>query len=131
MRILLADDERELVAGLSQYLRNFGHEVCTVTTGGLDVLPAYDHFHPDIVLMDVMMPRFNGITISHALISRNPAIKLVLTSGSLAGDHPFIATSGACHFLQKPFAFAEARALLEVLVPEVKPARAPVANIAA
>jgi len=74
MRILLADDERELAAGLSQYLSNAGHEVCTVTTGGLDVLPAYDRFNPDVVLMDVMMPRFNGITIAQALVSRNPAI---------------------------------------------------------
>jgi two-component system response regulator MprA len=117
MRILLADDERELVAVLSRYLRNAGHEVCTVTTGGLDVLPAYDRFHPDVILMDVLMPRFNGITISHALVSRNPAVKLVLCSGSISGDHPFLATSGACRFLAKPFDFSEVKTLLESLAP--------------
>jgi DNA-binding response OmpR family regulator len=116
MRILLADDERVLATALAQYLTKSGHEVCAITSGGLDVLPAYDRFHPDIVLMDIMMPRFNGITISHALISRNPDIKLVLTSGSLPEDHPFVATSGACHFLAKPFSFSEARELLENLV---------------
>jgi len=120
MRILLADDERELATALSQFLINAGHDVCTVTTGGLDVLPAYDRFHPDVVLMDVMMPRFNGITISHALVSRNPAIKLVLCSGSLSADHPFIATSGACRFLPKPFTFPEARMLLESILPAAK-----------
>jgi len=130
MRILLADDERELAVALSQYLRDAGHDVCTVTTGGLDVLPAYDRFHPDVVLMDVMMPRFNGITISHALVSRNPAIKLVLCSGSLSADHPFVATSGACHFLAKPFAFADARRLLESILPAAK-APAPTASKAA
>jgi DNA-binding response OmpR family regulator len=118
MRILLADDERDLAAGLSQYLRNAGHEVCTVTTGGLDVLPAYDRFHPDVVLMDVLMPRFNGITISHALASRNSGIKLVLCSGSIPEDHPFIGTSGATCFLPKPFTFKEARDLLESLGPD-------------
>ena len=117
MRILLADDEREIAACLTQYLRNAGHEVCTVTTGGLDVLPAYDRFHPDVVLMDIMMPRFNGITISHALMSRDPAIKLVLCSGSLAADHPFVAGSGACHFLAKPFTCREAKEVLESLAP--------------
>ena len=122
MRILLADDERELADGLAQYLRNAGHEVCVITTGGLDVLPAYDRFRPDVVLLDVMMPRFNGIAISHALISRHPGVKLVLCSGSLSPDHPFIATAGFCHFLAKPFAFSKAREVLESLVPTSKAA---------
>lgn len=118
MRILLADDERQLAAGLSKYLSNAGHEVCTVVTGGLDVLPAYDTFHPEVVMMDIMMPRFNGITISHALLSRNPDLKLVLCSGALSADHPFVASSGAARFLRKPFTFSEARQLLESLAPE-------------
>jgi two-component system response regulator MprA len=122
MRILLADDERELVAGLALHLRNSGHEVCTVTTGGLDVLPAFDRFHPDVVLMDVMMPRFNGITISHALMSRHPDVKLVLCSGALSADHPFVAGAGARCFLAKPFTFSQARELLESLVPAAKAA---------
>ena len=117
MRILLADDERELAACLAKYLGKAGHEVCTVTTGGLDVLPAYDRFHPDVVLMDVMMPRFNGITISHALVSRNPAVKLVLCSGLFTSDHPFVGGTGACGFLAKPFNFAEVKDVLESFGP--------------
>jgi len=121
MRILIADDERSWVDGLSLFLRKAGHEVCAVTTGGLDVLPANDRFRPDIVLLDVMMPRFDGITIAKALLSRDPAIKLVLCSGALSANHPFIAGSGACHFLAKPFTFSEAMRVLESLAP---PARA-------
>jgi DNA-binding response OmpR family regulator len=117
MRILLADDERQLADALTRYLEQAGHEVCTVITGGLDVLPAYDRFRPDVVLMDVMMPRFNGITISHALLSRNPSLKLVLCSGALSKDHPFIAASGATCFLPKPFSFASAREVLESYAP--------------
>jgi DNA-binding response OmpR family regulator len=117
MRILLADDERQLADALSKYLQKAGHEVCTVITGGLDVLPAYDRFRPDVVLMDVMMPRFNGITISHALLSRNPDLKLVLCSGALSHDHPFIAASGATCFLSKPFNFSDAREMLERFSP--------------
>lgn len=117
MRILLADDERELAHGLARYLRYAGHEVCTITTGGLDVLPACDRFQPDVVLMDIMMPRFNGIAISHALVARDPAVKFVLCSGSLSADHPFVAESGACHFLAKPFTFFQARKILESLAP--------------
>ena len=96
--------------------------MCTVTTGGLDVLPAYDRFRPDVVLMDILMPRFNGITISHALLSRNPAIKLVLCSGSLPADHPFVGSSGASCFIAKPFNFAEVKEILESLGPVTPPA---------
>ncbi len=113
MRILIADDERALVVGLAQYLRTAGHEVCTVTSGGIDVLPACDRFRPDVVLMDVMMPRFDGITIAGALVARNPAVRLVLCSGALSATHPFIAGSGISHFLLKPFTFSEAMRLLE------------------
>jgi len=120
MRILIADDDRAIVAGLSEYLSSVGHQVCTVITGGLDVLPACDRFHPDVVLMDVMMPRFNGITISHALVSRNSGIKLVLCSGLIPPDHPFVTTAGVDAFLPKPFTFREARQLLESLVPSAK-----------
>jgi two-component system chemotaxis response regulator CheY len=122
MRILLADDERELAMGLALYLRESGHEVCAITTGGLDVLPAYDHFHPDVVLMDVLMPRFDGITICQALLSRYPGARLVLCSGALSPDHPFIAASGACRFIAKPFVFSQARELLESLVPTARAA---------
>jgi DNA-binding response OmpR family regulator len=118
MRILIADDERAWVSGLAQFLQKAGHEVCSVTTSGLDVLPAYDRFRPDIVLMDVMMPRFDGIAIAGALVGRDPAVKLVLCSGALSADHPFIASSSACHFLQKPFTFSEAMRILESLAPE-------------
>jgi DNA-binding response OmpR family regulator len=115
MRILIADDEVELVAGLSQFFRGAGHEVCTVTTGGLDVLPAYDRFRPDVILMDVMMPGFNGIAISQALASRDPGVKVVLCSGALSARHPFIVGSCACCFLRKPFTFSEALRILESL----------------
>ncbi len=122
MRILIADDESDLVAALSEFLRAAGHEVCAVTTGGLDVLTACDRFRPEIILMDVMMPRFNGVAISRALLNRNPAIKVVLCSGALPADHPFIANSGACHFLPKPFTFSEALRVLERLAPAARAA---------
>jgi two-component system chemotaxis response regulator CheY len=115
MRVLIADDESAWVAGLAQFLQKGGHEVCAVTTSGLDVLPAYDRFRPDIVLMDVLMPRFDGISIAKALLGRHPEARLVLCSGALSADHPFIAGSGACHFLRKPFTFSEAAHILESL----------------
>jgi two-component system KDP operon response regulator KdpE len=120
MRILIADDESELAAALALYLQKAGHEVRTVTTGGLDVLPAYDLFRPDVLLMDIMMPRYNGLAIAQALLSREPAANLVLCSGAISAGHPGIGASGACRFLAKPFTFSEAKRVLEGALPAAK-----------
>lgn len=113
MKILIADDERELAVAYAAFLENIGHETCTVVTGGLDVLAAYDRFHPEVVILDILMPRFNGITVSHALISKNPRVKIILISGKLERDHPFIASSGAARFLAKPVQFSDLKAALD------------------
>jgi DNA-binding response OmpR family regulator len=115
MRILVADDEHEIAHGLAEFIRSCGHEVAVVTTGGLDVLSTYDRFKPDIVIMDIMMPRFNGITVSNALVGRNPRVKIILFSGKLDADHPFVKGSGACRFLPKPVRFEQIKQMLEEL----------------
>ena len=108
MRILIADDERVLADVLTAHIQERHHEVvATVTTGGLDVIRAYHEFHPDLVIMDIMMPKFNGLTVCHALLSRNPEAKVVLVSGRLNPDHPFLANTGAVGFLSKPPDFSK------------------------
>ena len=103
MRILIADDERELADALTSFINERHHEVvATVTTGGLDVIQAYNQFHPDLVIMDIMMPKFNGLTVCHALLGRHPEARVVLVSGKLNPDNPFIANTGAVGFLSKP-----------------------------
>ena len=118
MRVLIADDDRDVADMLALFVRDAGHDVTTVTTGGLDVIHAYDRCKPDLVIMDVMMPRFNGITVSHALLSKNPPARLVLMSGKLMADHPFIEASGVARFLPKPLHLADVRALLAEFAPK-------------
>ncbi|SRR5581483_2277927 len=113
MKVLIADDDRDIAGLLALFLSDAGHQVVTVTTGGLDVMHQYDRCQPDVVLMDVMMPRFNGLTISHAILSKDPHAKLVLMSGKFSADHPFIANSGALHFLPKPLHLTALKTLLD------------------
>lgn len=113
MRILIADDERELADALTAFINERHHEVvATVTTGGLDVIRAYHEHHPDLVIMDIMMPKFNGLTVCHALLSRNPEARVVLVSGRLNPDHPFLANTGAVGFLSKPANFQKLEEIL-------------------
>lgn len=116
MRLLIADDDREFASMIARLARDCGHEVvATVTTGGLDVLHLYDHYKPDLVCMDIMMPKFNGITISRALQSKNPPAKIILFSGKIGFDHPFLKESHNVTFLQKPVHLEDLRQAIDAL----------------
>jgi len=113
MRVLIADDDREMAEVLAAYVGECGHEaVATVTGGGLAVIQAFARFQPDAVLLDIRMPRFNGLTVCHALLSRKPDAKIIFVSGSVEGDNPFISGCGAAAYLQKPVSVAELREAL-------------------
>lgn len=114
MRILIADDDRELAEALAEFVRLCNHEVVDkVTGGGLAVIQSFARHNPDIVLLDIMMPRFNGLTVFHALKSRNPDAKIIFMSGKVEGDHPFVASCGASAYIQKPVLLEELREVLE------------------
>ncbi|RYD85363.1 MAG: response regulator [Verrucomicrobiaceae bacterium] len=116
MRILIADDDRDLADALAEFVRECNHEVVDkVTGGGLAVIQSFARHNPDVVLLDIMMPRFNGITVCHALLSRKPETKIIFVSGKVEGDHPFVAGCGATAYLQKPILLDDLRVLLNSL----------------
>lgn len=113
VRVLIADDDRELALAISSYLRHCNEEVvATVTTGGLDVVRNTHRFQPDVIIMDIMMPRLNGLTVCHHILSRFPNTKIILFSGKLDADHPLVVNSGAAAFLKKPVKLAELSELI-------------------
>jgi two-component system response regulator MprA len=123
VRVLIADDDRELASAIASYVRYCNEDVvATVTTGGVDVLRNVERFQPDIVVMDIVMPRINGLTICHHILSRYPRLKIILFSGKLNAEHPYILNSGAAAFLSKPVKLAELRRILETIVREAKAA---------
>jgi len=116
---LIADDDRELAAAMAEYVRECGHEpVAVITGGGLEVIRRYGQYQPDVVLLDIMMPRFNGLTVCHALISRDPAAQIVFVSGQVDGTHPFVTGTGAVGFLAKPINREDLRDMLDKLQPQ-------------
>jgi CheY-like chemotaxis protein len=116
MRILVADDDRELAEALTEYLRECDHEVVdTVTAGGLSVIKSFARHEPDVVLLDIKMPKCNGLTVCHALLSRKPEAKIVFVSGTVEGGHPFVKGCGAMAYLSKPVMLEELRETLQGL----------------
>ncbi len=118
MRILIADDEKKFTELLSIMICNAGHEVAgVVTSGGLAAMKAYTECAPDVVLLDFMMPNFNGVTAARQILSKDPAARVVLITGLPDAHDLHVAASnaGAMGVLQKPFTQSELEDLLAVL----------------
>lgn len=113
MRVLIADDEPHVCDLLAEYVRQCDHEVVgKVTGGGLAAIRGFAQWQPDLVMLDLMMPRINGFTACHAVLSRAPETKVILMSGLIEPEHPFVVGCKASGFLRKPMLLADVRRLL-------------------
>ncbi len=114
MRILIVDDDRAVAETITLLVKSCGHEVvATVTGGGLEAMRSFAHHRPELVLLDIMMPKFNGFTVCHQLVSRDPKVKIVLMSGVVDQSYPSVGNCGAIDFMQKPLNLARVRATLD------------------
>ena len=113
MRLLIADDDRLVCEMLKRFCETCGHEVVEIVSGGgLSVIQSYGRHLPDILLLDVLMPRLNGFTVCRNIVSRYPDAKVILMSGIVDRDDDAVGHSGAAAFLQKPFEVGVLDALL-------------------
>lgn len=103
MRLLLAEDERALSKALATILERSNYSVDTVYDGeaALEYLSADNY---DGVILDIMMPKKDGITVLKELRSRGSKIPvLILTAKSEVDDKVLGLDSGANDYLTKPF----------------------------
>jgi CheY-like chemotaxis protein len=113
LRILVADDERDAVAMLEIILRDEGHEVYSVFDGQ-DVLEAVRSFQPDVVLLDIGMPKLTGYDVARKLReTHGKELRLIAVTGWKQGSDRVLAKiAGFNHHIGKPY---DPRALIELL----------------
>lgn len=78
-RILLVDDNRDVAVAMSRLLRMLGHEV-QVAYNGVDAMEIADQFLPDVVMLDIAMPRMNGYEVAKTLRARPRGGELTLVA---------------------------------------------------
>ena len=102
MRILLADDNRLFVEGLTDLLVVYGHEVVATAANGLEAIDRARVHRPDVILMDLRMPRCDGLEATRAIAAEHPEIRIVMLTTSDADEHLYAAiASGAFGYLVK------------------------------
>ncbi|MGI9088320.1 MAG: response regulator [Chthoniobacterales bacterium] len=100
MRILIADDQRDVAAALAALVSSSNHEVVEIVGSGLDAIHAYARHKPDVVLMDYWMSKLNGATACRNIRAKDPQARIILISGFACAETP--ETLGASAILQKP-----------------------------
>lgn len=106
LRLLIADDDRTFAEFLAELCVSAGHEVVAIeSNGGLAVLNKFLTYRPEVVLLDVIMPKFNGFTIAQHLRSRDNQIKIIMMSGLVQEDYPSAKACKPNVWLQKPITF--------------------------
>jgi two-component system response regulator MprA len=116
VRVLVADDDPAVRSALDRALRLEGYDV-TVTADGQETLEAVWAAAPDAVVLDVLMPRLDGLEVCRRMRAAGDATPvLMLTAKDAVGDRVEGLDAGADDYLVKPFALAELLARLRAML---------------
>jgi two-component system, OmpR family, response regulator MprA len=119
--VLVVDDDRAVRESLRRSLEFNGYAV-SLAEDGAEALAGISGTNPDAIVMDVMMPRLDGIETTRALRSvGNHVPILVLTARDAVGDRVEGLDAGADDYLTKPFALDELLARLRALLRRAAP----------
>ncbi|MFD7073607.1 response regulator transcription factor [Nocardioides sp. NPDC057577] len=119
--MLVVDDDKAVRESLRRSLEFNGY-VVALAGDGAEALAGIANHDPDVVVMDVMMPRLDGIEATKALrAAGNDVPILVLTARDAVGDRVDGLDAGADDYLTKPFALEELLARLRALLRRAAP----------
>jgi two-component system, OmpR family, response regulator MprA len=116
MNVLVVDDDYAIRESLDRSLRANGYDVA-LANDGTEALRAIDGAPFDVVVLDVLMPRRNGIDVCRTLRAAGNRVPiLILTARDTVSDRVAGLEAGADDYLVKPFALEELIARLRALV---------------
>ncbi len=121
MHILVVDDDQAVRDSLKRSLQYSGYDVATASDG-VEALAHLSAARTDAVIMDVMMPRLDGLETTRMLRGQgNDVPILVLTARDAVGDRVDGLDAGADDYMAKPFALDELLARLRALTRRSRP----------
>jgi len=113
-KILIADDDPQILRALRILLTARGYDVLTARTGAEALREAVDH-HPDLVMLDLGMPELNGIEVIEGLRGWSAVPILVVSGRTGSADKVDALDAGADDYVTKPFAADELLARIRAL----------------
>jgi len=120
--ILVVDDDRELSDGLRAVLERQGHRVLQASNGVQAKDAVYQH-HPDLVILDMMMPRMGGFPVLEHFRGKADAPPIIMITANEGSRHKAYAEYlGVVDYIRKPFAMEELLdSISKALAPKSEP----------
>jgi DNA-binding response OmpR family regulator len=113
LNILLAEDDKNFGAVMKKEMEEENYTVDLVHDGVQVVLSSFDKKY-DLVLIDIMMPKLDGINALRIIKKINPDVSAIIFSGNMGHDEiEESLKAGACGYFTKPFEIAELRNYIE------------------
>jgi two-component system response regulator MprA len=128
-RVLIVEDDADIADVLRRSLRNEGYEVRT-SADGVDALDVAAGFIPDLVVLDLGLPRLDGVEVCRRLRQEGDVPILMLTARAETDDRVAGLDSGADDYLVKPFERQELLARIRALLRRRPPRGAAVLEVA-
>ncbi|MBB3665558.1 two-component system OmpR family response regulator [Prauserella sediminis] len=120
-RLLVVDDEPAIVDTVGRFLRFAGYEVCTAATAH-EALTAARAFHPELILLDIMLPDGDGFDVMKRLRRDGLAQAVVfLTARDTRADLVKGLTEGGDDYITKPFGLDEVTARVIAVLRRTRP----------
>lgn len=104
LRLLICEDEGLTTLRLHATLTRMGHDVVGMARDGEEAVAAAAALHPDAILMDVEMPKLNGIQATREIMAANPTAILILSAYRDVETTTAALDAGASGYLAKPMA---------------------------
>ncbi|WP_066039480.1 response regulator [Herbiconiux solani] len=114
MRILIADDDPQILRALRITLGSHGYDIRTAADGA-EAIRAAAESHPDLVMLDLGMPQLDGIEVIEAIRGWSAVPILVVSGRTGSSDKVDALDAGADDYVTKPFAMDELLARIRAL----------------
>ncbi len=100
-RVIVVDDDPDMVDITVEFLDKVGIKVIGTGFDGKDAVILFRKLHPDLVILDMKMPNYDGTYAIHNIISKDPQAKIIVLTGH-ADDYSF-KDSEVASIIRKPF----------------------------
>ncbi|HEU5002739.1 MAG TPA: response regulator [Actinomycetota bacterium] len=123
-RIVIAEDEAIIRMDLREMLVEEGYEVVGEAADGDDAIKLAEQLRPDLVILDIVMPKTDGLSAAETIVEQELAAVLILTAFSHRDKVARATRAGVMAYLVKPFDKADLVPAIEVAVQRWTEARA-------
>lgn len=113
--VLIADDNRQITSILEEYAKKEGHTV-HVAFDGREALQLFDKIHPDVVLLDVMMPNVDGFEVCREIRKNSDTPVIMITARGEDFERIMGLDIGADDYIVKPFSPPEVMARIRAVL---------------